>query len=270
MAHEIQIPTSFEFRTVKVRWDEARANVIGWRNNQGEPEKLMHLIAEISSASGGKRTIGLPLHSLPEKHRKRSLEVLKTKHADEAVKDICSDLELRYFVHGCKTYVDDSELRKHSHAADAWQLRDDFLGLKGDCETTLAFLDKWGRWVPHRNYVDPRDISSLQSSVREALISPAKVWFRSRYASPPMMNSRSAEFPYFVILTDACEAAIRTTTTLDLLRQLKFKTCARPDCAKPFPVTSKHEKSYCTMYCAHLESVRRSRKSAVKSSEGVI
>src|SRR2546430_932442 len=158
MAHLIKLPTSFEFRTTKVQWEEACAHVIGWRKDQGESDKIRYLIAEISSASGGKSTIGLPLKSLPEKHRERSLKTLKLKNGDEAVKDICSDLELRYFVHGCKTYVEDSALRKHSHVADAWQLREDFLGLKGDGEITLAFLNKWGRWVPHRNYVDLAEI----------------------------------------------------------------------------------------------------------------
>lgn len=262
MAHEIQIPTAFEFRTARIQWEEARAKVIGWRTSKDELESDKHLIAEVASDTGSKRNIGLPLRNLPKEYRNNSLETLKTKHADEAIRDICSSLELRYFVHSCKTYLMDSELRKHSQKADAWELRDDFLGLKGEGEKALAFLNKWGRWVSHRNYVDLVEMSALQEAVRESLMSPAKGWFRSRYSSPPTMNSRSAEFPYFVILTDACEAAIRTTTTIDLLRKLKFKECARPDCAKPFPVTSKHERSYCTTYCAHLESVRRSRKSA--------
>jgi hypothetical protein len=262
MAHEIQIPTSFEFRTARIKWEPALATVIGWIREPGERENPVHLSAEISTASGHKRNIGLPLGGLPEKYRKRSLETLKTKLADDAVKALCSDLQLRYFVHDSNTYIRDSELRQHSQTSDAWQLRDDFLGLKSDDEAIVAFLNKWGRWIPYRNFVDLAEISALQAAVKDALISPAKVWFRSRYASPPAINSRSAEFPYFVILTDACEAAIRTTTTIDLLRELKFKECARPDCAKPFSVTSKHERSYCTTYCAHLESVRRSRKSA--------
>ena len=41
----------------------------------------------------------------------------------------------------------------------------------------------------------------------------------------------------------------------------KTKVCARPDCGKEFPVTSKHKRRYCTQYCGHLESIRRNRKS---------
>jgi hypothetical protein len=162
--------------------------------------------------------------------------------------------------------MSDSELRKHSQPADGWDLRDDFLSLKADSEAALAILNRWGRWIPWRNYVDMAEISALQQAVRQALTSPAEIWFRSLYASPPMVNSRSTEFPYFVVLTDACEAAIRTTTTIDLLKKLKFKSCARPDCPMVFPVTSKHERNYCTQYCAHLESVRRARKSSTQRS----
>jgi hypothetical protein len=251
---------SFEFRTTNIQWEEARANVIGWWNQQPETNDPVQLIAEITS-SGKKKTIKLPLSRLPVKERKQCLAALGKRHANETVKEVCSGLELRYLVHDRKTYIADSDLRKHSHAADAWELRDDFLSLKAGSEVALAFLSKWGRWMPFRNYVDMPEIIALQQAVRHALTSPAELWFRGLYASPPLVNSRSPEFPYFVILTDACQAAIRTTTTMDLLRQLKFKTCARPDCGKPFPVTSRHERNYCTQYCAHLESVRRARKS---------
>jgi hypothetical protein len=265
MAHVIQLPISFEFRTTKVQWEEARARVTGWRNQQGETKDPVQLTAGITS-SGKKKIITFPLSRLPDKERKQCLATHGKRHSDEAVKEICSGLELPYFVHDSKTYIADSELRKHSHPADAWQLRDDFLSLKTDSEEALAILNRWGRWIPWRNYVDMAEIIALQRAVRQALTSPAEIWFRSLYASPPMVNSRSSEFPYFVMVTDACEAAIRTTTTMDLLRQLKFKTCARPDCDKPFPVTSKHERNYCTQYCAHLESVRRSRKSTTQRS----
>jgi hypothetical protein len=268
MARQIQIPFSFDFRTTKVQWEEARASVIGWRNQQGETNDPVHLIAGIASTTGKKKTIGLPLSRLPNREKEQCLATLGKRHMDEAVKEICAGLELRYFVHDSKTYIKDSELRKHSHAADAWQLREDFLSLRGDSEAALAVLNKWGRWIPWRTHVDMVEILALQRAVRHALTSPAEIWFRSLYASPPKVNSRSSEFPYFVILTDACEAAIRTTTTIDLLRKLKFKTCARPDCPMVFPIKSKHERNYCRQYCAHLESVRRARKSTAQRTGG--
>ncbi len=143
MAHVIQIPVSFEFRTTKVQWEEVRANIVGWSNQQGETRNPVPLIAGITSF-GKKKTIELPLRRLPEKERKQCLATLGKHHSDEAVKEICSGLELRYFVHDRETYFKDSELRKHSRADDAWQLRDDFLSLKGDSEAVLAILNRWG------------------------------------------------------------------------------------------------------------------------------
>jgi len=267
MAQTINSPVFFEFRATKVQWEEARADVIGLWSQQGETKDSVKLIAEITN-SGRKETIAFPLSKLPDKEKKHCLATLGKRHSEDMVKEICSGLELRYFINDCKTYVEDSELRKHSHAADAWELRDDFLSLKANSEAALAFLNKWGRWILHRNYVDMPEIIALQQAVRQALTYPAEIWFCSLYASPPLVNSRSWEFPHFVILTDACKAAISMTTTMDLLRQFKFKTCARPDCCKPFPITSKHKREYCSEYCAHLESVRRSRKTTTVKKRG--
>jgi hypothetical protein len=264
MAHSIQLPISFEFRTSKIQWEHSLATVIGWWGEQGGTGEPLKLIAQVTRA-GSKSTIALPLSKLPENERKQCSKALGKRNSDDAVKQICARLELQYFFHSHKKFKSDSELRKHSLPADAWQLREDFLGLRADVDAVLALLNTWGRWSSVRDYVDMAELFSLQEAVRRALTSPAKIWFRSLYASPPVVNSRSSAFPYFVILTDACEAAIRTTTTMDLLRQLKFKTCTRPDCDKPFPITSKHERNYCTQYCAHLESVRRARKSTPRS-----
>jgi hypothetical protein len=177
------------------------------------------------------------------------------------VKEICSELELPRFTHAHKTDFDPSELRKHSRQADAWQLRDEFLRLNvEDNEATLSFLKQWGRWRQLPNGVDSMRIGELQRRVRQALTSSSEPWFASSWASPPKPQARSKTFPYFINLTDSCEAAICMTTTIDLLHQLKFKICARPDCRAPFRLESKHERSYCSQYCAHIESVRHNRE----------
>jgi hypothetical protein len=264
MAQLIEIPMSFEFRSTRVRWEETVAKVMGWWKPKGGTSDPAQLIAEIASEDK-KRRIAIHLSSLPAKERERCLATLRKPHSDETVKEICSELELRYFVHDHKTYIEDTELRKHSRPADAWQLRDDFMRLKHD-GPAVDMLNKWGRWMPHRNYVDLAEIMSLQRAVRQGLTSPAKIWLQSPYAHVPVAKSRSSDFPYFVALTDSCKDAIRAATTIDLLRDLRFKTCARTDCGMPFQVTSKHERNYCTQYCAHLESVRRARKSTTQRS----
>jgi hypothetical protein len=263
MAHIVQIPISFEFRKAKILWEESPASVIGWHTGVSEKEPL-HLIAKLRR--GGPRSkIAIPLDKLPERERKLCLATVGKRHSDEMVKEICSSLELPYFAHGCETYFG-KEVRKHSLPDDAWQLRDEFLSLKGDPKKTISFLNRWGRWKS-LSYVDPSEIAHLQVAVRAALTEAPDKWF-STVAFPTMVNSHSAQFPYFTMLTDKCEVAIRMATTIDLLQRVEFKTCARPDCAKPFPVKSKRKRDYCTQYCAHLESVRRARKSITQRSGG--
>ncbi|MGB8834928.1 MAG: hypothetical protein WCC95_22440, partial [Candidatus Sulfotelmatobacter sp.] len=140
MAQTIQIPTSFEFRSVKIQWEEARANVVGWIDEQKEAAKAPHLIAKIDSKSGAGKNVGLPLSELPEKEKNECLKALGKRHSNDTVRDICSGLELRIFIHEGKAYIGESELRKHSDGADGWQLRAEFLSLKNDDEAILAFL----------------------------------------------------------------------------------------------------------------------------------
>jgi hypothetical protein len=264
MAHIISIPVSFEFRVTKINWMTCHAHVIGWRKAK-DVQGDTSLLAEFAN-SGTTERFAFPVEWLPEDYRRRCLATLGKHSADEAVKEICSALELARFSHAQKTDFDPSELRKHSQKADAWQLRDEFLRLNVNSGATLSFLKEWGRWRQLPKSVDLTEIGGLQRRVRHALTSPPEQWFASSWASPPTLQARSKTFPYFTILTDSCEAAIRMTTTIDLLRQLKFKSCARPDCGVPFPVESKHERRYCTQYCAHLESVRQQRKVAAEAA----
>ena len=263
MAQIIQIPVSFKFRTTKVQWMQVSARLKGWRKRQDGTEDHEFLTTEIESGKG-KETINIPLSHLSEKERGQCIASLGKKGAGEAV-GIGSALQIQLFVNTRETYIGDAELMKHSQPADAWQMRDDFLRLKPDHETALAFLDKWGRWRPQfKKYADLSEMINLQTAVRQALISSPDKWFASDYAFPTMVHSRSPRYPYLIMLTDACQVAIRMTTDIDLLGRLKFKTCARRDCGTPFPVTSNHKKNYCRQYCGHLESVRRNRKTTTK------
>jgi hypothetical protein len=259
VAHEVLLPVSLEFRTATITWQTARARVLGWSAQPTGPTESLHLNAEFADLPT-RGHFAFPLDRLPDEQRKRCLTARGKRKSNETVKDICSRLEFLFFVHDHRTYVHDSDLRKHSRPADAWELRDEFLRLSMDNDSALSFLQKWGRWRSWRGLVDVEEMRALQRKVREALISSPEQWLASSSGSLPRMRPRSTTFPYFGFLTDSCEAAIRTTTTMDLLRRVKFRSCARPDCAVPFPIESKHERRYCTQYCAHLESVRRNRR----------
>jgi hypothetical protein len=122
----------------------------------------------------------------------------------------------------------------------------------------VAFLSKWGDWSFER-FVELREITSLQEKVRQGLISGPAKWF-TRQHSDLWFGHNIPDYPYYSIQTHRCEGAIKATVTIDLLRRLKFKTCARPDCAAPFAISSKRKRKYCSQYCGHLQSVRKNRK----------
>jgi hypothetical protein len=69
------------------------------------------------------------------------------------------------------------------------------------------------------------------------------------------------------------EDALRATVFLDRLRGMPWKRCAREDCGKPFEVSSKRMKLYCSTECAHLQSVRdyneRKRNAKAKAGKSV-
>jgi hypothetical protein len=263
MAHWISIPVSFEFRTTKVKWVAAGAEVVGWWKREDGVEDPQYVIAEITNSSHADR-VKCPLSRLSGAERKLCLATLGDADADEAVKKLHAVVELPRFLHGHKTYIQDSELMKYSQPADAWILRDEFLHLDVMQKTALSFLNKWGRWKPWRNSVDIDELVQLKERVRQALTSGREAWLASNDAILPMARFRLRKTPYFRIRTDSCYQAIRIATTIDLLQQVKFKTCARVDCNAPFPVKSKHHKIYCSEQCAHLVSIRRTREEAAR------
>jgi hypothetical protein len=254
MAQAIQIPFSFEFRTTKVQWAQADSRITGWaRRNDGTVD-AQNLVAKITS-SGFSRPVRYPRQLLPEGiYDNLWIEA----YTDKDVERSLSAYEPELFVPSGQAHAEGADFKKHSQPADASEMRKEFLSLKPNSKSVIAFLNKWGRWN-FEEFVQLSEILRLQQSVREALISSPESWFSSRYSFPPPWR-RSPEYPYFFFLTDRCEVAIRLTVTIDLLKQAKFRVCARADCGQPFPVETQHEKKYCDQYCGHLESLRRTRK----------
>jgi hypothetical protein len=255
VAQIIYLPVGVEFRTAKVQWTRVAGRITGWRRGKVKQE---YLIAEIQTG-GRTRSISLSPQNLPATLREECLATLGKSNADDAIRQICSAFEPVLFHHASATLNDDAEFKKRTKPADAWHLRDEFLRMKPDVKRIGSFLNKWGRWKESRDFIFEKELFDLQGAVRVALSASPDKWWTSHYAYPLIKHSGSSGF--LGILTDSCEAAIRMTTTFDLLRKLQFKTCARGDCAIPFSITSNHTRHYCSQYCAHLESVRRTRKS---------
>jgi hypothetical protein len=184
------------------------------------------------------------------------LATLGKSNADVQLNQICSDFELRFLHHAGELPLSSSEIKKIAQPADAWVMRRDFLRVKTG-QSFEGFLNKWGRWKQIGHYVEEEELVELQKRVREALTSPPDKWLSSAYAR--IKGSGTAGIP-FTMLTDECYTAICTTTTFDLMRKLKFKRCSLSGCGAPYEVKS--NKTFCSQACAHLYSVRKSRKAA--------
>jgi hypothetical protein len=180
---------------------------------------------------------------------------------------------------------------------DAWGFRDDFFALaENDNEALLTLLEKGGKWGQTKEEAPGTDALNLGSDeanqhyrkgnpcplfvsdvwlFREALkrCLQNKSAFKETYA--PLLkqpgtgfHGRGVEFPFCLELTNVVLGvvtvsdiyeALLATVFFDVARGIRFKTCARKDCGKPFPIESRHKKKYCKWYCAHFEAVRRKR-----------
>jgi hypothetical protein len=255
------VPLLFEFRTTKVQWTHAHARIKGWWKGPHGIRDHENLIAEVPKDG---RTIPFPLERVPDKEwqqcvPKQTEDGNLTLTSDADVEKICSAFRPQLLISSERTYnIKITEPIKPSQPADAWDLRDEFFRLKLNPEEAVQFLNKWGSWN-FREHVLLAEIEDLQRALHAALISPPEWWFANVYSALPRWRS-SPKAPYFTILTDKCEIALRMTVTIDLLHKRKFKTCARGDCDMPFRIESGHSRVYCRPYCSHLESMRRNRK----------
>jgi hypothetical protein len=252
MAHIVALPVSFEFRTTKVRWQEREARIGGL---SFDPFGKWELRAE-ATAHGRRVSADLSQRDIPPRLWDQCSDAIDESHDpdewEQVVERICSDFRPRLFFASTR---DDSE--ESSLPADAWQLRDAFLRVAPDAQSLLELLNRWGRWT-YENHTQLETIVRFQESVRRALVSSPEEWLSDALDADLELDSRS-EYPFFTIETVECKRAISATVTIDLLREVKFEPCARWDCGQPFSVTSRHKRKYCTQYCGHLESVRKSR-----------
>ena len=172
---------------------------------------------------------------------------------------------------------------------DGWHLRDEFFGLpENDIEALTRFLNKVGVWSSETGasldwsryplHVHPHDVWRFREELKDALLYP-KAFASS--VTPRLTKARTLldlmtphpanNFPLSFELTDVAAGAVTLTNArhmlfatvlADVARGIRFKTCKRKDCRKPFPIESEHKREYCGQYCGHLQSVRRKRREA--------
>lgn len=189
------------------------------------------------------------------------------------------------------------ELDGHEH-------RKKFLALpENDAEALKAFLNMVGAWNTWEDLYDPSPLRfwskmpvyvyppliwQMQKAMKETLL--AKTRLTARVAIPKTIQGVvSALDPQhtFSLHFDFSEVVAGTVTVLnarqmlwatvfaDIAKGLQFKECKRSDCENIFPVGTKHKRKFCTQYCGHLVSVRKSqaaerkRKRAEKRAFGL-
>jgi hypothetical protein len=245
MAHTIfQLLVAFEFTATTGNWIRSSAVVLDWwRPEIGEVETDTVTVA---TQNGAGQTFQLRVEELmPE-----MFDICVEADAGEDIAALCSGLEQSVLVNTAQS----ATLR----LGDAWSMRRDFLEKARSEGGVIEFLNRWGSWSSGRVEI-AANVIKARSDLAAAMADRPEKWLRSHRSHLPIV-SRRKDYPYFLIETKRCAPATRIATTIDFLNGLKFKVCARPDCAIPFAIESRHRKQYHDWYCAHLESVRRNRR----------
>jgi len=260
MAQTISLPAQFEFTSERLKWVLARLSLNRWRRRRNErhgdpwyieasvlsPTEFEGEIYGIGPANVPvrvERQLPSPGARFPAKFRRIAIEAL--------------------------LYVPPNE-EPRTMTIDPWKARDEFLSLERSTTDLIAFLNKYGAWRSEWSSVMlpgtggrrpriaiPAVFWNEQGRIREALKKGAEGWAWGR----TLVFRPRLTFPHYVHEDQGCFDAIKTATTIDFLRGVRFKICARPDCAKPF-AADRTNKIYCEQYCGHLVSVREKRRRA--------
>jgi hypothetical protein len=302
MAQNVEIPIGFEFRPTPATWHAIAAEITGWKSPKS-PSTEFCFLARVRE---GETTylLEIPWRALPkhlvtlysEKSRDRTdvrgysvdlllcspspggrtnkrteadpwtmrAEFLRLTQDTKALVDFLN----RWGVWGTTRRLSGCR-EKLPSPPPQWTTRSWRTGLGAHVRLdpekmpniyALAVEDSF-----NGNYVLPIDIWEFQRRCRDGLKSPAYKWLAD--AQRLFLVTSRPEYPYFLSIAGNCQEAIRTTITLDLLRRVKFRICARPDCASPFPVENRHRRKYCRQYCAHIESIRKQRRAAKREAK---
>jgi hypothetical protein len=161
----------------------------------------------------------------------------------------------------------------HRPALDPWRLRERFLRLKRSDADLLRFLNDTGRWDkslgPHR----VQNIWSWQEAISDLLLHPSRDWqetisehlnphvgFMGLAAYLDLAFEFSAGSVWLDLMPCGCVGALLGTVLIDRSEGVRFKVCRRPDCHVLYRIETQHKRKYCSYDCAHLQSVRNSRK----------
>ncbi len=151
----------------------------------------------------------------------------------------------------------------------------------------VARYGKFARMSMHDLHHSPKDehfagetnFRRWQALVGEALTTPKECIGALKRKYPGMAWLLYREIPIEIKWRDGAEGdlpivpigvvhlgyvldAIAFSIQLDQLKGHTHRYCARPDCGKIFPLGYRPEKIYCSLECAHVMAVRKSRGKA--------
>ena len=95
---------------------------------------------------------------------------------------------------------------------------------------------------------DPELIWERQTVYKVALSGNPKdcLTLHARIPAP----QRQLAPPFLATVDTLCSAAIETTITMDKLRGVPYRICAKEDRGRVFELRTKHEKQFCSYSCA--------------------
>lgn len=324
MAVTISIPMTFEFRPYPATWLYRWATVLGFSKQRYEASRpLIHYLGsdedlDVEITSDGLESLfGLDsvLDSADYRARLTASGIPASMlNAVPPLEEQSVDETGQVEILTCSRLV----FLEPGKERDAWQMRDEFFGLKRNTRALTDFLDKWGIWDSYtiqrqteaprlfaplkpgtnsdpddwrsrlqEHFVFPEKIWDLREYYRAALIGPDDEWLAyvdgmsavlaGKIADTPPEQKRAetlirtasmrSRYPHFLVKRNYCRDAIEATITMDLLRKAKIRSCKRSACRKPYEITSRHKRQYCSQYCAHLESMRRQSRDKAKKKK---
>jgi hypothetical protein len=154
-----------------------------------------------------------------------------------------------------------------------WALRADFLTAQSPT-AMLTFLCRTGPFSGRKEWPQS-DLCGWQQIIRKLMTRSRRRWSAlalSDYAKEVIHRSRKMTIELWRSDGGAALVAFNTleallaTVHVDQLRGARFKFCARPDCRRPFDLTSRHKRKYCSDECGHLMAVRAARARARQGS----
>jgi hypothetical protein len=274
MAQRIDLPVEFQFKVEPMKYVKGAIRLRKWWLGYGGWGLWAHISipAEFAGLGRSDELYSVSVRHFPVSVREQLGE--PGQALSSAVKKLDLDVLLCMYADGY-----DLDNPPKSRIIDPWQLRHDFLHLKSSSDALLKFLNYHGTWsrITYPRFVnwafyDPRigegnadvlipgfafesEIREEQTAIRNALKGLPGDWL----AKSSLSFGSQSKFPHYVHTDGTCLDAIRTSISIDFLRRVPFRICKRPDCGEPFAADRKG-KEYCSQYCAHLVSVRRTRR----------